>query len=306
MGGFVRKVTGAKDARAASRQQAQSAEESIQFQREALEAIRGDLQPFKDAGEGQINNLLNTIQSLPETSNLETSDSQFQALSDFSTPGAQEEFLKNDPILRYATDEATRGINSATAATGKAGSGGAAKLLQSTIMGLAQDRINNRANELTNVLDGSNALFNQKQNVSLLNNTLKNQKTNSLFNLVSMGQNSAAQTGTATQNTANAISNLNLEKGNALANRDLIKGQSTNQLFQLGLQGAMALSDKRLKHNISYLREDGGVKIYRYQYHGDDNWYEGPMAQELQAARPDLVTEAHGTYYIDYEVKHAA
>ncbi|AQS61719.2 hypothetical protein AGRHK599_LOCUS1285 [Rhizobium rhizogenes] len=69
----------------------------------------------------------------------------------------------------------------------------------------------------------------------------------------------------------------------------------------LGLGSAFLgfLSDRRTKENIVRIgKSPNGWDMYSYNYIGDDEKYVGPMAQEVEAVRPDLVTEIDGLKWI--------
>lgn len=50
-----------------------------------------------------------------------------------------------------------------------------------------------------------------------------------------------------------------------------------------------AFSDRRLKHNIHWLRKEKDFNIYRYEYSFQPGVYEGVMADEVERTRPELV-----------------
>lgn len=111
----------------------------------------------------------------------------------------------------------------------------------------AIDRISGGSNYLTQVAEGENAIL---QNASatgglrggntqaalaqyrptLLNNLVQQQVGN-LGGIATRGQNAAAQTGTAAQNTGNQISNLYGQVGAAQAGNALAQGQVGANLF---------------------------------------------------------------------------
>ena len=87
MGSIVDGIFGGDDAAEdAADAQVKASEASIEFQKEALEQIRGDLAPFRDAGETGITPLVDLI----------------------TNPQAQIDFLNNNPIFTAANDEINR------------------------------------------------------------------------------------------------------------------------------------------------------------------------------------------------------
>ena len=111
----------------------------------------------------------------------------------------------------------------------------------------AIDRISGGSNYLTQVAEGENAIL---QNASatggirggntqaalaqyrpaLLNNLIQ-QQVGDFGNIATRGQNAAAQTGTAAQNTGNQVSNLYGQVGAAQAGNALAQGKVGSNLF---------------------------------------------------------------------------
>lgn len=76
----------------------------------------------------------------------------------------------------------------------------------------------------------------------------------------------------------------------------------TAQYAGLGLTAAsLALSDRRAKRNVHRIgRTNDGQPLFRYQYHGSDQWHIGPIAQEVEKSHPDAVHQgADGYKYVD-------
>ena len=62
----------------------------------------------------------------------------------------------------------------------------------------------------------------------------------------------------------------------------------------------MLMCDARVK-NIHYQTDQTfhGLPMYRYNYHGDERLFEGPIAQEVEAAFPDAIVEIGGVKHIN-------
>ena len=148
-------------------------QEIINEQRRAEDVTRGDLEPFRKAGEAQLQPLANDIQGV---SNL------------VNDPNAQKEFVTENPFFNALADDAQRRIFNNQAARGKIGSGSTAEALQNSLLLLGPDLVN--------------------QNINQRNSVIGNRQS-----LANLGQNSAARTGAAAQNTANSI-------GNTLSNQN--------------------------------------------------------------------------------------
>ena len=100
-------------------------------------------------------------------------------------PQAQLNFIQNNPFYQSLAKDTQDRLFANQAARGKIGSGGTASALQNSLM--------------------------------LLGNDLLNQKITQNQNLVATGANAAAQTGTATQNSAQNIGGYLTDRGDALA-----------------------------------------------------------------------------------------
>lgn len=157
--------------------QAEVSREQVAAQEKALAQVRGDLQPFREAGVAQIPGLSNDVSNLSALTN---------------DPNKQVDFIKGNPFFKLLADDAQSRLFANQAAKGKVGSGGTAQALQNSILLLGQDLLN--------------------QDVARKNTAIGNR-----FNLTSLGENAAAMQGTATQNTANNITNLATGSANAQA-----------------------------------------------------------------------------------------
>jgi hypothetical protein len=110
------------------------------------------------------------------------------------------------------------------------------------------------------------------------------------------------------QQLANYASILN--GGNYQTTSTTTPGNSALTNILGGLTGAVglgtklfSLSDARFKENVKYLyTRDDGVKWYSYNYIGENDNRIGPMAQQLQDVRPELVTEFNGKLFISTKV----
>lgn len=74
----------------------------------------------------------------------------------------------------------------------------------------------------------------------------------------------------------------------------------------MGLAGAAAsiFSDDRLKRDAKLLgrRESDGLGLWLFRYIGNDEWYEGVMASEVEQVYPDAVTWSQGFRKVDYKM----
>lgn len=190
-------------------------------------------------------------------------------------PTAQKNYITNNPFYEALSTDATNKLYANKAAKGKLGSGGTLKELQNNLLTLGSD--------------------------------LLNQSITQRQNLATMGQNAAAMTGTATQNSANTISDLITGQGNATA-AGIIgdKNTQTNawgNLINSGLTAAWVLSDARAKEDIKQIGAlDNGLPVYSFKYKGDDETHINVMAQDVEKVMPDAVKEFGGFKHVNMEM----
>jgi hypothetical protein len=359
VGGLFGGADAAEDAAAA---QGKAADQSIAFQKDALKQVRGDLAPYRDAGinalyggpqydqaaydkaladfyalpaiggktpttktKGNDRNretlpksqragtgylTLQQYQALPETERIryeKNSKGQFirkaPKLEDFklnpsgglldlvTNPEAQKNFITNSPFFDSLAKRSTDTLLSNQAARGKVGSGGTAEALQNSLL--------------------------------LLGSDLLNQSIGQRQNLATMGQNAAAQTGSATQGVSNSISDLYTQKGNAQAS-GIIGAQNANSQMVgnlastalsgyalataptaaagSGIASLLALSDIRTKENIKHVGYlYNGLPVYTFKYKGQNDIRMNVMAQDVEKIKPEAVIEHNGLKYVDME-----
>lgn len=253
----------------ASRTQAASTDAGIQFQREALNQQRSDLAPFRNlafsdyaSAPSRPQNVLSpanhflapsgrpqalsssfglqpkytskgdskptalrpgvsSMTPLPQTQtdggNRVTSSSPISALKAMAVNREQYAYSpQNDSLLNNALSRTVRSVMDAQAAQGKLGSG---STLTSLVESMAPIYMNRQQQ-----------MFDQNYNAN-------NQQFNQLQSIVGMAQNAAAGQGTATQGTANNITNLMTNNANAQAAAGI--AQANNQANMLNnLMGA--------------------------------------------------------------------
>lgn len=73
-------------------------------------------------------------------------------------------------------------------------------------------------------------------------------------------------------------------------------------LFGLGGAGIMAMSDRRLKHNIVEKgKTPSGLKVYEFSYNGSESRYLGHMSDEVKEVFPEaVVTMSNGYEAVNY------
>ncbi|GEM_PF-3114760 len=194
-----------------------------------------------------------------------------------------------DPGYQFRLDEGQKALERRLAAQGKTFSPEAAKALMGYNQGMASQEYGNAYNR-----------YNMDQG-----NTF-----NRLASIAGIGQTQTGQMAGLGQNYANAVGQTNSSLANAqaaAAQADAAnKGSMFNSLLGMGANlgssymMATALSDRDLKENIKYLRQEKGQNIYEFNYKGRKERFEGVMAQEVMESRPDCVVMRDGHYTVDY------
>ena len=174
--------------------------------------------------------------------------------------------IKEDPLYQALFQNATDSITANQAARGKLGSGETLSALTNASLGIGSQ--------------------------------IYNQRNNDLFNAISLGQNSAAQTGFGGAGILQDIGNASAAGGIGAANA---YGQGAQNVGQLaGSLISLFASDRRLKRDVSFHSMYKGIKTYLYRYLWDEQWFIGVMADEVKRKFPNAVQKHDGFYFVDY------
>lgn len=192
-----------------------------------------------------------------------------------SDPNAQLSFIQNNPFFSALADDAQNRLMNVQAASGRLGTGDTPAALQNQLLmlgnGLLQESIGNR------------------------------------FNMATMGQNAAAQTGTMTQGVGNSITDLITGGANARASGVMgaanARAAGANNLLNAGMNGIgmIALSDRRFKCDVEQIGElIKGLPVYVAKYVGSMIDMICLMSQDVEKVIPGAVLDVFGVKYVDY------
>jgi hypothetical protein len=189
-------------------------------------------------------------------------------------PNQQLSFIQNNPFFNALAKQAEQSLFANQAARGKVGSGDTASGLQNALL--------------------------------LLGNDLVQQSIGDRFNIATMGQNAAAQTGTMTQNSTNSITDLITGIGNAGAAGQIgvanASAQGASNAMAIG--GGLAkifLSDRRMKCDLEKIGvHPAGIPIYSFRYVGGMQKVIGVMAQDVEKVVPGAVHHVFDVKFVDY------
>ena len=140
-------------------------------------------------------------------------------------------------------------------------------------MDLYDNYYNRQTNNLSNLLNTSNALYNYMTGLS-----------------------------TAGQNAANAVNNYNMSKAQT-DNAARANNTALNSTLASSAAGILT-SDINAKQNIKKIGEKNGFNWYEFEYKdgfGEAGKHEGVIAQEVELIRPDAVIEVNGIKKVDYK-----
>lgn len=90
--------------------------------------------------------------------------------------------------------------------------------------------------------------------------------------------------------------------GQASAANTQSKGQGIGGILGAAAGVFSLFSDRRLKRNIKFIRKDGQFNIYQFQYINHPETWEGVMADEVLAIRPEAVITLCGYMAVNYDM----
>lgn len=251
-------ASASKDAKRAAAAQAAADDKAIAFQRETLDTIRGDLEPYRNLGTNNIDTLQGMV----------------------NDPQKKLDYVTNNPFFEALAKKSSDTLLNNQATKGKLASGGTAEALQNSLL--------------------------------LLGNSLVNENISQNQNLVNIGENAAAQTGSATSATGNSVAGLFQDSGNAQAaglvasaNAKTAAAQSSANSLSTGagLYAQYELCDRNAKENIQKVgMTDKGLPLFLFNYKGDNKKHVNVMAQDVEEFMPAAVIEINGLKHINREM----
>ena len=206
VGKAIGSITGAnqqaKAAQNAAKTQANAAEKASQIQKDMFDQVRGDLNPYRTAGNDALTQLMGKMQP-----------------NGFFNQTYSGQDIYDDPSYQFRVNQGNNAIQGSAAAQGGLLSGATLKALQNYGQESASQEYQNAYNR-----------FNADQT----------NQYNRFYNLVGMGQNAAAQTGNAGTQTAQAIANNTMQGANSQAAGTIAAGNRTANTFNAVLNVAKA------------------------------------------------------------------
>lgn len=214
--------------------------------------------------------------------------------------------MQQNPYNQYVIDEINRQ------------SGGQNSVLQQNLNSAGQFGSNRQmlgANDIDLSRQNQIGGFLQSQFNTSLNNALttlpalRAQDTQGLLGIGNFQRDLNAQTLQAPVNALNAQSGIASGLGYTVggSNSNSYSGAIGEQKGIIGSLGGLfsglgAMSDERLKDNITYLGKENGHKIYKYSYKGSDAKFIGVMAQDVKETNPFAVIDVDGYMAVNYDL----
>lgn len=183
---------GAHAAGAAADQQAQSANNALDFQKQTFATEQANQKPYLDAGSTSIGKLMDSL-----------NNGTFGPGSNpaFTAPTADQ--ARSTPGYQFTLNQGERGVNASAAANGGALSGGAVKSSEQYASGLADSTYND--------------VYNRSLSGYQANLAKQAQEFSQLYQPAALGENAAANSGNVGQQVATNAGNLMTQVGNAQA-----------------------------------------------------------------------------------------
>lgn len=90
--------------------------------------------------------------------------------------------------------------------------------------------------------------------------------------------------------------------GQEQAAKTQAKGQGIGGILGIASAAFSIFSDRRLKRDIKFIRKDGPFNIYQFRYINHPELWEGVMADEVLAIRPEAVVTLCGYMAVNYDM----
>lgn len=194
VGGVASSVIGGNAAEDAAQTQADAANNSAAMQEAQFQQTRSDLRPYQDLGTSLLPALRDSLTN-------PWLGAQF-SYGNFNAPTQAE--AQATPGYQFTLQQGLKAAQNSASARGLGSSGAALKGAESFASGLADSTYNDVFNR---ALQSYGTNRNNALNTFQTNYGVANDATNRLLGVVTMGQNSAAQTGALGAQTASSIGN---------------------------------------------------------------------------------------------------
>jgi hypothetical protein len=283
--GFVRKLTGGKDAKKAAQTSAAASDRATQMQWDMFNQSRNDLAPYRQTGVDALGQMAR-LYGMPQYG---ADGKQVAAAgpADYSA-------FQDSPDYQFSFDEGNRAVNAGLAARGLSNSGRAMKELTRYGQGMASQQLGNYVNRLAAMAGVGQTATNQTGNLGANAATNAGQTTQAAGDARASGY--MARAG---QNQQLYGQLLNMGMGSGLgALGGMASGTGAGMGALMGL-----LSDRNEKKDIKKVgKTKDGLNVYTYKYKRDPRGvtHMGVMHQEVMKKKPEAGLIIDGVKGVDY------
>lgn len=283
--GFVRKLTGGKDAKQAAKTSAAASDRATQMTWDMFNQSRADLAPYRQTGVDALGQMAR-LYGMPQYG---ADGKQIAAAgpADYSA-------FQDSPDYKFSFDEGTRAVNAGLAARGLSNSGRAMKELTRYGQGMASQQLGNYVNRLAAMAGVGQTATNQTGNLGANAATSAGQTTQAAGDARASGY--MARAG---QNQQLYGQLLNMGLGSGLG---AIGGAASGTGAGMGALMGL-LSDRDEKKDIKKVgKTKDGLNVYTYKYKRDPNGvtHMGVMHQEVMKKKPEAGLIIDGVKGVDY------
>lgn len=290
--GFVRKLTGGKDASKAAKTSAQASDRATQITWDMYNQSRNDLSPYRQTGVDALGQMAK-LYGIPQYG---SDGKQVAGSSQADYSG-----FTDSPDYKFAFDEGSRAVNAGLSARGLGNSGRAMKELTRYGQGMASQQLGNYVNRLAAMAGVGQTATNQTG---------------------ALGASAAQSAGQTTQAAGDARASGYMARANQnnklygtimdAAGGPAWGGMSGNAFAAAGGSesagtGAGALlsmfSDRDAKKDIKKVgKTKDGLNVYTYKYKQDPSGltHMGVMHQEVAKKNPSAAVVIDGVKGVDY------
>lgn len=285
--GFVRKLTGGKDAKKAAQTSAKASDRATQMTWDMFSQSRNDLAPYRQTGVDALGQMAR-LYGMPQYG---ADGKQVAAAgpADYSA-------FQDSPDYQFSFDEGNRAVNAGLAARGLSNSGRAMKELTRYGQGMASQQLGNYVNRLAAMAGVGQTATTQTGNLGANAATNAGQTTQAAGDARASGY--MARAG---QNQQLYGQLLNMGMGSGLG---AIGGAASGSGAGMGaLMGLLGGSARKYKTNIRKVgKTTGGLGVYTYRYKVDPEWVTrmGVMRDEVLDKMPWAATMTGDLETVDY------
>lgn len=218
-------------------------------------------------------------------------------------PGAQFDFLQNNPLFQSALDTANLRTEQRAASRGRLSSGDTLEQLSQNTLLAAQPLLQSQRSDILNLLNLGRGVATEQGDI--LRGTAGQRAD---IGLGTAGDLANLRTGTAAD-VANLQTGGTAAEAAGIVGGANVRGQAAGNILSGAITAAGLFSDERLKKNIKFIVNKNGHKTYSWEWNslakklfnliGSSR---GVIAQEINKTNPEAITIESGFMKVNYEM----